>query len=160
MREGEDQMAAVKVEVVSADDPRLGALIVKLDRELLETYSAEDIFGVDLENTEETADMVFAVAYVGEVPAGCGAIRPLDAVSVELKRFFVDPSFRQQGIASTILRFLEERAQSDGYSVLRLETGALLLEAVGLYKKFGFHVIERYGQYVDSEQSLCMEKRL
>lgn len=153
-------MDEVRLSVVPVHDAGLAGLIAKLDRELLESYPAEDIFGVDLEDAAETRDIVFAVAFAGNEPVGCGAIRPLDADSVELKRFYVDASFRQRGIASSLLRFLEQQARDGGYTILRLETGELLAQAVGLYKKFGFCEIERYGPYVNSPQSLCMEKKL
>jgi putative acetyltransferase len=104
-------------------------------------------------------DMVFALAYYDGIPVGCGALRPLDETSIELKRFFVDPSYRQRGIASKILGFLETAAQSKGYSVIRLETGLLQPEAIALYKRFGYYDIERFGVYLDCEQSVCLEKQ-
>lgn len=150
----------IRIEKVSVDHPELAGLIEQLDRELLEQYEPEDIFRVDLEDPEDTAGIRFSVAYVGEEPAGCGAVRPLDAERMELKRFFVAPSFRRQGIASRLLNALELEARESGCTTLRLETGELLVEAVQLYRKFGFYPIDRYGPYVNSPKSYCMEKKL
>ena len=41
-----------------------------------------------------------------------------------------------------------------------LETSRGLEEAIGLYRKIGFKIIENYGQYRDMPESVCMEKFL
>ncbi|SFM14334.1 N-acetylglutamate synthase, GNAT family [Paenibacillus sp. 1_12] len=152
-------MQDVHVKQVSFDNIDLSVLIAKLDAELLLKYPKEDIFGVDFEDPE-IHKMTFVIAYCEGIAIGCGALRPLDPVSIELKRFFVDPSYRQRGIASLILHFLEHEAIRKGYSILRLEAGLLQPEAIAMYTRFGYDEIERFGEYVDSKQSVCFEKRL
>ncbi len=41
-----------------------------------------------------------------------------------------------------------------------LETGRKQVEAISLYKKLGFHVIENYGQYIGDDNSICMKMAL
>jgi len=100
------------------------------------------------------------MAYLGNIPVGCGAISPLDEKYTELKRFYVDPHYRRHGIAGKILYMLENKAREFAYSAIKLETGDRLTEAIHFYKKHGFVSIEKYGEYVDCESSVCYEKTL
>ena len=95
----------------------------------------------------------------GEAIAG-GAYRLYDEETVEIKRVYLRPDFRGRGVGKELLRRLEADARIKGFRYAVLETGELLEEAVGLYKKFGYKVIPNYGPYVDMPQSLCMKKKL
>lgn len=146
---------------VDAQDKDLHGLIAKLDDELAEMYPQQGIFGVDF-NDAYVKHMVFVVATMDQRPVGCGAVRPYDEESIELKRFFVDKSMRGKGIASKILRYLEEVCKTQGYRRIVLETGPKQPEAIALYKKFGYQEIELFGEYLESnsEHSLCFEKKI
>lgn len=137
----------------------LQELIAKLDDYLSTLYPAEGIFGLDLADPKVN-ETLFVVAYHDGQPVGCGAIRPLDAESVEIKRFFVDVPYRNRGVASRILLFLEEQAKTQGYRFSRLETGEPQKESVHFYKKLGYAQIEPFGEYIGCEYSLCFEKSL
>jgi putative acetyltransferase len=152
-------MRTLDLKVVPPDNEDLHMLIHKLDEGMLKLYPAEGIFGVDFSDPEVLA-MTFCVAYVNGTPAGCGALKPLGAGAAELKRFFVEQSFRGRGIASLILDFIEEKAREAGIVCMKLETGPSQPEAIGLYRKFGYREIEPYGQYVGCPYSYCMEKKL
>ena len=144
---------------VKPDSPDLARLIAKLDNYLSDLYPQDEIFGVELSDPK-TEEMTFVLAYLDGVPVGCGGIRRLDERTVELKRFFVEPTLRRQGVAGRVFGYLEQVAERLGCSVMRLETGAPQFESVNFYKKLGFYEIERFGEYVDCESSLCMEKVL
>jgi GNAT superfamily N-acetyltransferase len=73
---------------------------------------------------------------------------------------YVVPVARGRGLARLLLTALEEEARHLGYSAVRLETGNLQPDAIGLYASAGYGPIERYGPYVDDERSVCFEKRL
>ncbi|MBH5319936.1 GNAT family N-acetyltransferase [Paenibacillus sp. GSMTC-2017] len=147
------------IEKVATDNRDLAKLVVELDQYLQGLYPLEAIFGVDF-NDPKTKEMTFVVAYLGEVPVGCGGIRRLDTETVELKRFFVKPEIRRQGVAKKVLAYLEQQAAELGCTVMRLETGELQEESVLFYKKLGFYEIDRFGEYIDCEESYCMEKRI
>lgn len=100
------------------------------------------------------------VAYVNEQAVGCGAFKPFNADSVEIKRMFVHPEFRGLGIAKQILSGLEEWAAETGYKSCVLETGQKQQDAIQLYIKTGYQRIPNYGQYEHMENSICMEKQL
>lgn len=59
-----------------------------------------------------------------------------------------------------ILRELEKWASESGYAGCVLETGKMQPEAIGLYKKNGYHLIPKYGQYAGVENSMCLETEM
>ncbi|NOU94237.1 GNAT family N-acetyltransferase [Paenibacillus sp. LMG 31456] len=152
-------MNDIEIKIVKPDYPDLLQLIHQLDEELLERYPAEEVHGIDFEDPSIN-DVVFIVVYRNNRAVGCGAIRPLDASCTELKRFFVDRTYRKMGIASRMLSFLENEARLLHFEMIRLETGTEQPESVQLYQKHGYLSIEKFGPYVDGEMSLCFEKRL
>lgn len=87
------------------------------------------------------------VAYLGAKPLGCGAIKEFDSTSMEVKRMFVLPEARGQGLATLILKELEKWAAALNYSNCVLETGRRQPEAIALYTKNGYDIIPNYGQY-------------
>ncbi|SFE77209.1 Acetyltransferase (GNAT) domain-containing protein [Paenibacillus catalpae] len=145
---------------VQPDNEDLHELIRKLDEDLGQRYhSPDEIFTVDFSDPA-VADMIFIVAYAEGDPAGCGGIKPHGREFVELKRFYVEPAYRRHGIAAGMLSQLEGRAKEAGFSVIRLEAGAPQPEALAFYIKHGYYAIDRFGEYADSESSLCFEKQL
>ena len=91
---------------------------------------------------------------------GCGAFKRFGEDSVEIKRMFVRPEKRGQGIAAAILRELEDWARELNFKCAVLETGKKQPEAIRLYEKSGYVVIPNYGQYEGMENSICMKKLL
>lgn len=134
--------------------------------------------------------LFFFVAFVettaGEVPAGCAALRLLTSIPslplfspsnvppelpqgltyAELKRFYVSPIYRGNGIARALLKQVESFAQRElKLDVVALEVGYRQNAAVKLYKKLGYVQRPMYGDHVGMEpeaggDSLCMEKLL
>ena len=74
------------------------------------------------------------VAYRDERPVGCGAIKAYNETTMEVKRMFVFPELRGQGIATKILGELENWAIELGYESCVLETGKKQPEAIHLSK--------------------------
>jgi GNAT superfamily N-acetyltransferase len=97
------------------------------------------------------------VRFDGEV-VGCGALRPIDAETAEVRRMYVAPAVRRRGIARRMLGELERRAANFGYRVLRLETGNRQPEAISLYESYGFQRIAPYGKHANDPLSICFEK--
>ncbi len=100
------------------------------------------------------------VAFDNEMPVGCGAIKELSKDAMEVKRMYVPPVRRGQGIAGKILKELENWAFELNYTKCLLETGKKQPEAIALYKKNGYQIIPNYGQYENVENSVCFEKIL
>ncbi|MCF1422174.1 GNAT family N-acetyltransferase [Mangrovimonas futianensis] len=100
------------------------------------------------------------IFYQGGMAIGCGAFKKMDSTSVEIKRMYVVPDYRGKGFASTILLGLENWANEIGFKKAVLETGKKQPEAIQLYKKNGYQIIENYGPYQGIENSICFEKQL
>ena len=103
---------------------------------------------------------IYLVAYAGGKPVACGALRPLDADTAELRRMFVTASSRRQGIAKAMLAELEKQAARLGFRRMRLETGNRQASAMALYEQQGFRLIPPFGEYVGDPVSVCFEKIL
>ena len=100
------------------------------------------------------------VAYDDKTPVGCGAIKENSSDAMEIKRMYVRPDRRGEGIATIILKELERWALELNYKMCLLETGKRQPEAIGLYKKNGYTITPNFGQYKNVENSICFEKIL
>lgn len=100
------------------------------------------------------------VAYEGNEPVGCGAIKEYTPDVMEVKRMFVPVDKRGRGIAGIILTELEAWAAELGYKKCILETALSMEPAVALYKKSNYNVIPNYDPYIGVETSICFEKLL
>ena len=89
---------------------------------------------------------------------GCGAIKPFENKSMEIKRMYMLPKHRGFGYASLILKELEQWAKELQYDSCILETGIQQPEAISLYKKNKYERIPNYGQYKGIKKSYCFEK--
>jgi GNAT superfamily N-acetyltransferase len=98
------------------------------------------------------------VAYLDEIPVGCGAIKEYDEHTMEIKRMFVNPELRGKGIATKVLIELENWVRELNFSKCILETGKRQPEAIRLYQKNGYEIIPNFGQYKNVESSVCFEK--
>ena len=100
------------------------------------------------------------VLYENNIPLACGAFKPFDKTTVEVKRMFVQPNHRGKGIASKVLSGLEVWAKEVGYTSCILETGLRQPEAIALYKKNGYKIIPNYPPYQGIANSVCFKKML
>jgi GNAT superfamily N-acetyltransferase len=147
------------VTAVDWDDPDAEALRAAQRREIAEIYGTDDS---EPGQAPSAADITaFFVAYDDDgTPVGCGGLRRLDDSHGEIKRMFVDASARGSGVSTAILRRLEVFGLENGWSRLVLETGPGQLAAIRFYTREGFTPIDRFGYYVDSDESLCFGKTL
>ncbi len=100
------------------------------------------------------------LAYDHDGPVGCGALKEYAPGVMEIKRMYVPPEKRGQGIASKVLSELEKWAGELSYRKCILETGKKQPEAIALYRKSGYTLTPNYGQYANVENSVCFEKLL
>ena len=82
------------------------------------------------------------MAVTSEQAMGCAALRRIDEQVCELKRMFVLPQFRGQGVGKALARKLIEDARTMGYECMRLDTGNFWKAAIQLYESLGFQRIE------------------
>lgn len=84
------------------------------------------------------------VARIDGHPVGCGAVKSIDGSYGEIKRMWVSPTARGQGVAQRLLRTLERETFSHGIRTCRLDTHRSLTDAQALYIKHGYTEIPPY----------------
>jgi putative acetyltransferase len=100
------------------------------------------------------------VLYNNNQAVACGAFKSYTKTIAEIKRIYVLPEHRGLGFASTILLALEQWCLELDFEKCILETGIMQPEAIALYKKNNYNIIENYGQYAGVINSVCFEKIL
>ena len=133
-------------------------LVTLLDEDLKIRDGSEHAFYAQFNKTTNIQNVI--VCYLDNKPVGCGAFKEYSKGKAEIKRMFVLPGYRSRGIASAILKELEIWASQIKYEACILETGKNQPEAISLYKKAGYAVIDNYGQYINIGNSICMKKVL
>ncbi len=86
----------------------------------------------------------FVVGWIEEEPVCCGGIKRLPDGACEIKKMFVAPAARGQGVARVLLAALEDLAREHGYVVARLDTGPRQPHAQALYESAGYVRIENF----------------
>ena len=142
----------------NSTDPDFRFLIRMLDAELRVMYN-ELMDTYDQHNVIEQIDTV-VIAYIDDTPIGCGCFKAFDKEAVEIKRMFVHPAVRRQGISKFILAGLEAWAKESNFTYTILETGTKNVEALKLYQNAGYVTIPKYEPYVNLPDSLCFRKMI
>ncbi|MFV8370484.1 GNAT family N-acetyltransferase [Flavobacterium sp. LB2R40] len=148
----------IKIFKTTSENPDFVNLIAKLDKSLWDRYPElkVDYWGNNI--LELNPNVI--VVYVKNKPVACGCFKKYDKSSIEIKRMFVSPEVRGKGLAQAILKELELWAQDFGYSFSVLETLYKQEEAIALYLKAGYAIVDNYEPYVGLKNSICMRKQL
>ena len=111
-------------------------LVEELNSELGALYAPEQRHGLALDAIFEP-HIRFFVARTGGRAVGCGGVAIFPDYA-EVKRMYVRPEARGQGVADAIMTRLIAETGTAGLCVLRLETGTEYLAAIHFYRKCGF----------------------
>jgi ribosomal protein S18 acetylase RimI-like enzyme len=139
--------ARIRIEEVAAVHPDVrwcfGRYYAELDRRF------ERGFDVTLARRTDPADLTLPrglvlVAYMGDEPVGCGALRFHEDGVAEIKRLWVAPHVRGVGLGGRLLAQLEHRAQEHSARVVRLDTNRALTEAIAMYRRTGYVEVPRF----------------
>lgn len=134
------------------------SLVAELDKSLWERYPKENQDYWQNNILEINPNVV--IIYLKDKAVACGCFKKYDKNTIEIKRMFVSTEARGMGLAQKILQELELWANELGYSSSVLETLHKQKEAISLYQKVGYSIIEKYEPYLDSEYSICMKKEI
>ena len=88
-----------------------------------------------------------ALATVDSQPAGCIALRRVDAHRAELKRLYVRPAFRGHGLGRALLQWAMNQARAAGYAEVVGDTMPAMREALALYDRMGFARAQPYSDH-------------
>jgi len=153
------------IERVALDHPDAIALIAGVQAEYVERYGAPDESPIDHSEFAAGNGSFFVGRMAGRAVA-TGAWRRSgvpalgSTATMEIKRMYVVPEARGQGLSRLMLAHLERTAAAAGAEVLVLETGMRQPEAIALYESAGYVSVPGFGHYRDSPLSRCFAKRL
>jgi putative acetyltransferase len=137
--------------------PEVRALLAQSDEYSMARYPIESQYLVDADFLAQS-NVRFLVARLDGRAVGCGALVVAHDGSAELKRMIVDADARGRGVGRAILAALEAVARREHLRIIRLETGTLNQEAVGLYRACGYQERGPFAGYTDDPLSVFMEK--
>ena len=143
----EEYMTIIETITAAAEDVRSAdaeQLINELSAELAALYETSDGSAGFKPSDVEVPRAAFVIARIDGYPVGCGALRPLDANTGEVKRMYTRLGYRRQGVAQAVLAELERLAISFGYTNIKLQTGPKQLDAAALYELVGYRRIPRF----------------
>ncbi len=148
----------ITIKRTNSEDNDFRDLVEALDMDLKIRDEEDNPFYAQFNKIDKIKYTV--IAYEQEIPVGCGAVKEYSGDTMEVKRMYVPPEKRGHGIASFILKELENWCRELGYKKCVLETGKRQPEAIELYKNNGYKIIANFGQYANVENSVCFEKEL
>ncbi len=144
-KDGADQLASAKFVIKPATTPQDYAAFGKLLRE----YAAKDL--ADSANSTIWQDLqdlpgrygpprgAALLAYAGDELVACGALAATQQAGVaEIKRIFVRPAYRRQGLAHTLTQHLITQARTLAYQTAAISTWPENTQALALYRDMGF----------------------
>ncbi|UGY91884.1 GNAT family N-acetyltransferase [Streptomyces gobiensis] len=158
------------MQIVTAgyDHPDAQKLDAEVQLEYAERYaSGGDISPLSPEMFEPPNGLFVLVYDDSGRPVGTGGWRSQERNGegysdgdAEIKRMYVIPGARGQGLARKILAVLEESARAAGRVRMVLETGIKQPEAIELYTSSGYEPVKKFGFYRDYDDSRCFAKLL
>lgn len=156
----------MRIEIVDYGHPDAVRLIEELQQEYVRRYGEPDLTPVDPAEFAPPVGL-FLLGYLEDRPVASGGWRVHDGDEpglqdgdAELKRMFIVPDERGNGLARRMLAELESSAALAGRKRLVLETGTRQPEAIGLYVSCGYAETVKFGVYRDDPLSRCFAKYL
>jgi ribosomal protein S18 acetylase RimI-like enzyme len=138
---------AVEVAPVNAHDPVARACLDRYFDELAlrfpEGYDRSADGAAALDDYNPPAG-VFLLAQISREPVGCGALRSCSPGIGEIKRMWVSPQARGQGVGRRLLEALEQAARARNLLAVRLDTHSSLAQALALYRTSGYREVPRF----------------
>ena len=127
----------------------------ELVRSLFLEYAASLDFDLGFQNFEQELATLpgkyappggfILLAFLKGLPVGCVALRPLSVDRCEMKRLYVRPAARKNGVGRALLEGFLHKARLLSYQSVVLDTiEPLMWRAIAMYKSVGFREIPPY----------------
>ena len=140
-------------EASATDRDRIGAFLVEM---LSEFNLGLDHYGTDrdiVELPDSYTDGYFGLIEDEDRLLGTFALFKLNDQKAEIRKMYLHPDLRGQGIGKQLLRFVESVAIQKNYRILELQTASAMTAARAMYEKSGFVEIDP-----DSRTERCDRK--
>ena len=147
----------MKVSIESPDQPDVLELLEASDAYMAALYPPESNHLLDVEQLK-APNVRFLVARSDDALLGCVALAKQSDEYAEIKRMFVTTAARGKGIGNVLMDAIFAEAERFDVAFVRLETGVSQPEALGLYRKYGFHERPPFGDYELDPLSVFMER--
>lgn len=116
-----------------------------VERELNVSFNVDEYLEDNIAQLEQfAAPCGLFIAKVDGQSIGCGGFRQNNQSTAEIKRMYVKPEYRRQGIGRALLQAILSEAIKLGYTKIRLDTAFFAKEAQKLYRSLGFQKIPPY----------------
>lgn len=147
--------------------PRLVAYFAEADERAV-AHFPETLDGLDVDAAAE-ADLdrladpalsrpLFLALGDDDRIVGTVQLKRLDERTAEVKRLYVDPARRGEGVGRRLMERLIAAADDDGFETLRLGVAPYLERARALYEALGFEETDRY-EHSNAPETLTAEWR-
>ncbi|NVJ62064.1 MAG: GNAT family N-acetyltransferase [Gammaproteobacteria bacterium] len=80
----------------------------------------------------------FGVIKENDIIVATVALYKVDETTCELRKMYISARQRGRGLGKRLLEFALGKARNLGFKRMTLETATVLVEAIGLYKRYGF----------------------
>lgn len=109
------------------------------------------------DNPPEFTEFVLAE---GDQVAGVGTLLRVDARTIKINDFYIDPAYRGRGLGHVLLNHLVAHARTHGCTQMRLETRHEMAAAVHLYESSGWVLACTRSDRVNPQDGPDLEYRL
>lgn len=91
------------------------------------------------------------------VIVGTFGLYKLDEIKCEIRKMYLLPEARGNGLGKWMVQFLIEKAKELNYKKVVLDTASVLTEAIALYQKMGFVEIEACNDSPRCDRAFAMD---
>jgi GNAT superfamily N-acetyltransferase len=140
----DDTEVQIEFRTVDAGVAPARELLAAMEAEMLELYPAMSAMPLATAEDFSPPGGAYLVGFADGTPVCGGGLKRLDHEAAEIKRMYVAPAARRQGLARRLLGALEDAARERGYRIVRLDTGARQPHAKALYTASGYVEISDY----------------